>query len=149
MTATFPRSARVRARAEYAAIFDHSRRVSEPVLSLHWQAASTPARLGLAVSRKVDTRAVQRNRIKRILREQFRALRAQLPGGDYVIVARKGAAETPATALREAFVRLLVRAGALPATSVPGTMPSAAPSVHPTRLDFNAGHSPRPRPPAR
>lgn len=31
------------------------------------------ARLGMAVSRKVDPRAVQRNRLKRVIRESFRA----------------------------------------------------------------------------
>jgi len=31
------------------------------------------SRLGMAVSRKVDRRAVQRNRLKRIIRESFRA----------------------------------------------------------------------------
>ena len=34
----------------------------------------TPARLGLAVSRKVDPRAVGRNRIKRVLRDATRVL---------------------------------------------------------------------------
>jgi ribonuclease P protein component len=33
----------------------------------------TGSRLGMAVSRKVDRRAVQRNRLKRIVRESFRA----------------------------------------------------------------------------
>jgi ribonuclease P protein component len=31
------------------------------------------ARLGMAVSKKVDSRAVQRNRLKRVIRESFRA----------------------------------------------------------------------------
>ena len=75
----------MRTGAEYARVFEQARRTSDPLLSLHWLAGETPARLGLAVSRKVDPNAVGRNRIKRVIRDQFRKLRAQLPGGDYVL----------------------------------------------------------------
>jgi len=55
--------------------------------------AGAPARLGLSVSRKVGG-AVERNRIKRVLREQFAALSPGLPTGiDVVVIARPGAAE--------------------------------------------------------
>jgi len=50
------------------------------------------ARLGLAVSRKVSRSAVQRNRIKRVVRESFRKLGAQMPAIDIVVIARPGAA---------------------------------------------------------
>ena len=51
-------------------------------------------RLGVSVGRRVGG-AVERNRVKRLLREAFWALDAQLPEGhDFVIVARAGAAET-------------------------------------------------------
>ena len=49
------------------------------------------ARLGISVGRRIG-RAVQRNRVKRAIREAFRALSPELPAGrDYVIVARPGA----------------------------------------------------------
>ena len=83
----FPRSARVRTRAEYSSVFDGARRVSDPLMTLHWLKADTPARLGLAVSRKVDARAVGRNRIKRVLRDAMRHLRPEMAGGDFVVVA--------------------------------------------------------------
>src|SRR5690606_24298321 len=60
----YPRAARVRAKAEFARVFEQGRRVAEPMLALHWLADDAPARLGMAVSRKVDPRAVGRNRIK-------------------------------------------------------------------------------------
>jgi ribonuclease P protein component len=125
MDARFPRSARVRTRVEYSRVFDGGRRVSHPLLSLHWCADSQPPRLGQAVSRKVDPNAVGRNRIKRALREQFRALRPLLASGDYVLVARPQAAAIPTRELRAAFVSLLQRAGALPTSGAGGTMPAA------------------------
>jgi ribonuclease P protein component len=49
-------------------------------------------RLGVSVGRKVGG-AVQRNRVKRVLREAFWAAGADLPAGDdYVVVARPEAA---------------------------------------------------------
>lgn len=128
MDARFPRSARVRARAEFDRVFACGRRVSDRLLSLHWQATTGPARLGLAVSRKVDPRAVVRNRLKRALREEFRRLRPALAGGDYVIVVRPAAANLPVPGLRAAFATLLQRAGALPAPAPAGTMPGLPPS---------------------
>ena len=46
------------------------------------------ARLGLAISKKHVKRSVDRNRIKRIIRESFRV--AMLSNLDYVFVAKKG-----------------------------------------------------------
>ena len=126
--ARFPHAARVRAKAEFTAVFEGGRRTAEPRMALHWLADASPARLGLAVSRKVDPHAVGRNRIKRNLREAFRHLRGRLPGGAYVVVARNGAAQADGVALREAFERLLQRAGALPPPPPVGTMPPATPA---------------------
>jgi ribonuclease P protein component len=119
----FPRAARIRASADFARVFDGARRTSAPELSLHWLRDGAAPRLGLAVSRKVDTRAVVRNRIKRNLREQFRHCRGELAPGAYVVVARKPAAALSNQALRTAFEALLRRSGALPPPDPPGTMP--------------------------
>ncbi len=50
------------------------------------------ARLGLVVGRKLVKSAVGRNRIKRILREQFRQRRAGLPTVDVIfrLIAKPG-----------------------------------------------------------
>ena len=131
----FPRSARVRLRVEYTSVFNDGRRISDPLFSLHWRAGEGPARLGMAVSRKVDTRAVVRNRIKRVLRESMREILPALAGGDYVVVARSAASRAGNAQLREAFLRLLRRAGALPHPAPGGTMPRPShadlPSISP------------------
>ena len=50
------------------------------------------ARLGLAISKRVSKRAVERNRIKRLLRESFRRVRHLLPPIDLMVMAREQAA---------------------------------------------------------
>lgn len=124
--AGFPPSARVRAKLEFGRVFEHSRRYATPLLTLHYLADEQPARLGLAVSRKVDRRAVVRNRIKRRLRDFFRRRRAVLAGGAYVVVARSGAARCSGAELLAAFEQALRRSGALPANAAPCTMPPAS-----------------------
>ena len=74
----------------------------------------SPPRLGLSVSRKVGD-AVERNRVKRVLREQFAPLAAGLPPGvNVVVIARPGAAryleERGSAALGERLAELLGRA---------------------------------------
>ena len=135
----FPAAARVRAKADYAQVFERGKRTADPLLVLHRLPGESPARLGLAVSRKVSPRAVVRNRIKRALREQFRALRPRLATGDCVVVARSAAATVPPALLREAFVRALQRAGALPGAAA--TMPPSlnSPSSHTNKPDAAAG----------
>lgn len=139
--ARFPRAARVRAKADYARVFEQARRTSHPLLTLHWHRTDTPPRLGLAVSRKVDTRAVVRNRIKRTLRDSFRRLRAHLAGGDYVVVARSAAAAAASPQLVEAFMQALRRAGALPLPASGGTMPPPlkSPRSPSNKPESNAG----------
>jgi len=97
--------------------------VSDPLMTLHWLPADRPARLGLAVSRKVDPHAVGRNRIKRVLRDALRQTRTDMQPGDFVVVARSAARNASNDDIRQAFLRLLRRLRALPTTGVDGTMP--------------------------
>ena len=46
------------------------------------------ARLGLVVSKKVSKKAVVRNRVKRLIRENFRLQQDSLGACDFVIVAK-------------------------------------------------------------
>ena len=74
-----------------------------------------PARLGLSVGRKVGG-AVERNRIKRLLRDAFWGLADALPPGhDFVVVARAEAtALEGGEAARGELEELLAKAGFAP-----------------------------------
>jgi ribonuclease P protein component len=84
---------------DFDAVYRQGKSVSTRYLVLYAfprDEASAPGeepRLGLAVSRRVGG-AVERNRIKRRLREAFAALGGEVPAGcDYVLVVRPGLAE--------------------------------------------------------
>ena len=55
------------------------------------------ARLGLAIAKKSVKLAVDRNRIKRLIRESFRHEIAELPPIDIVAMCRRGAVELPSS----------------------------------------------------
>jgi ribonuclease P protein component len=81
---------------DFDAVYRHGRSVSTRFLTLYWferdEAVGEP-RLGLAVPREVGN-AVVRNRIKRQLRELFRARVEAVPQrNDYVLRVRKGLPE--------------------------------------------------------
>ena len=123
MDACFPRDARLLTKADFDRVFQSGTRIG----SRYFRAtvAHTPdsARLGLAVSRKVSTRAVQRNRIKRQIRECYRHLRAQMPGLSLVIMPKPEAAQTDNPLLLQDLQILFQRARALKPQSANGTMP--------------------------
>ena len=60
----------------------------------HWfrilSAPSERPRLGLAIAKRLMPRAVDRNRVRRLSRESFRAHLSALPNRDYVVFAREG-----------------------------------------------------------
>jgi ribonuclease P protein component len=87
---------------DFDAVYRHGRSVSTRFLVLYWfpredGADAAGARLGLAVPKAVGN-AVTRNKLKRQLRETFRARLPELPQDqDYVLVVRPGFAEAAET----------------------------------------------------
>ncbi len=89
----FRRKDRLRKRFEFRQAQLHGRRIH----TRHFLIVVRPnelqnTRLGITVTKKVGT-AVERNRIKRVVREVFRRNRAMFPAGhDVVFIAKRGAA---------------------------------------------------------
>ena len=103
----FPRSARIRKRADFLRVQQRGKKVSAgPLVGLVLPAAGGAARLGLTVSAKVGN-AVVRARVKRQLREVFRKRRLQCPAVELVIIARPAAREASSAELGAAFGALL------------------------------------------
>jgi len=94
--AGLPREARIRRAGDFAVLRQASGRLGGRCFSVRYrQNELGHARLGLAVSKRVSKRAVERNRIKRLLRESFRRVRSQLPPLDLMVMAREQAAGVP------------------------------------------------------
>ena len=53
-------------------------------------AHNNQSRLGLVVSKKNISKSVERNRVKRLIRESFRKNKSQIPNLDVVVLIRKG-----------------------------------------------------------
>lgn len=76
---------RLRQAGEFGAVFACRRVLRGTWFNLHYCANSQgSARLGLVVPKRNARRAVQRNAIRRVIRECFRGLRLQLPHYDLV-----------------------------------------------------------------
>ena len=75
--------------ADFEQVFEDARRSGGRALTvLARPSRRDRARLGLAVPRKQIATAVERNRVKRLIRESFRHHQALLEGLDVVVVAR-------------------------------------------------------------
>ena len=92
--------------AEFSAAMKRGRRTRDEYFSVFAIPSQLPhGRLGLAISKKVSARAVDRNRIKRQIRESFRECQEDLAGLDIVVMAYPLARQTGSPALRQSLRR--------------------------------------------
>jgi ribonuclease P protein component len=87
--AGLPRELRLRLAGDFATLRTSSGRLGGRCFHLRYRPNGLPhARLGLAISKRASKLAVERNRLKRLLRESFRRARSELPSVDLVVMAR-------------------------------------------------------------
>ena len=93
----FTRDFRLLSPADFKSVFDGAQhKVScRYILMLAIKQQTPQTRLGMVVAKKNVSKSVERNRIKRLIRESFRHARLPLPGLDIVVLIRKGLDNLP------------------------------------------------------
>lgn len=88
----FPKSCRLRKRAEFLDVQGNGRRVeSRSYIGLFVERGGDTSRLGITTAKRLGPAAV-RNRARRLVREAFRRGRLSLPPGvDLVVIPKRGA----------------------------------------------------------
>lgn len=107
-----PRTARLTGARAFDRVFAARQVRSSRYFRIHYtvsEAAGATPRLGLTVSRRVARRAVERNRVRRQIRESFRLLRPELAGLDFVVRALPGSAAVDSASLRQSLNELWSR----------------------------------------
>ena len=90
-TGDFARQKRLLKPGDFKTVFDEAVRSGDALLTVFARPNSLGvARLGLAISKKHLKLAVDRNRVKRLIRESFRRHQTRLQGLDIVVMARAG-----------------------------------------------------------
>lgn len=108
--AALPRAKRLRRREEYVAALAGRPAVLRRHFSVFVLAnALSYSRVGVTVSKKNAPRAVDRNRIKRLVREAFRRNAEGFAGYDLVVLARRCPSRDSWSAVREEFAAILAQ----------------------------------------
>ncbi|GAA5176578.1 MULTISPECIES: ribonuclease P protein component [Halomonadaceae] len=91
----FPRRLRLLTAGDYRYVFEHaSYKVhAKGLLVLARDNSLDHPRVGLVFSKKNVRRAIDRNRLKRLVRESIRLRQHRLPAVDIVVLARRGVHE--------------------------------------------------------
>jgi ribonuclease P protein component len=107
----FPRQVRLLTPGDYRRVFDRAdaKAQTKQILILARPNELGFARMGLVVAKKHAKRAVDRNEIKRIVRESFRHHQSELENLDCVVLSRGGAKDLDKVQLRHMVDQLWTR----------------------------------------
>lgn len=98
----FTKKERLLVRADFDRVFKEGVAVRSQYVTLFARISSlSSSRLGIIVTKKNVPNAVDRNRIKRVIREHFRCHRQHSPWWEMVAIAHKGSGQLPSRALRD------------------------------------------------
>ncbi len=107
MDQSFPKSKRLLKREEFDRTFDRgSVFKNEDIVVYCAEGTTEETRLGIVVGSYVDT-AVQRNRLKRVIRAGFRRVQAHLPEGYDLIVIPRNVSSLSSSDVRTGLRKLL------------------------------------------
>ena len=107
---TFRKHEHLRTPAEFDAVYNHRRSVSDSGLILYARENDLPhTRIGFSISRKYGG-AVQRVRLRRLYREAFRLSKEQLPSGLDLVLIPRTQQEPSLEDLRKSLVKLVKQA---------------------------------------
>ncbi|HCF6256340.1 TPA: ribonuclease P protein component [Pseudomonas aeruginosa] len=129
----FDRDKRLLTARQFSAVFDSptGKVPGKHVLLLARENGLDHPRLGLVIGKKNVKLAVQRNRLKRLIRESFRHNQETLAGWDIVVIARKGLGELENSELHQQFGKLWKRLlRNRPRTESPADAPGVADGTH-------------------
>lgn len=104
---TLPARRRLRRKADFEAAYAGGRRFGNGFFGViaFWNDQGCP-RLGLAVAVRTAGGGVERNRLRRLIRESFRLHQHELPGLDLVVSVKSGARDAKAADLRASLSEL-------------------------------------------
>lgn len=102
----FPKSVRILKSREFDVLLKKGKSFGSSCFGVRWQEGKEK-RLGIVVSRAIKT-AVERNRIKRLIREVFRLNGEIFPQGDTIVIARGGLNELANQQIKTSLKTLLI-----------------------------------------
>ena len=114
----FPRQARLIKADEFSSVFNFRKRLSGQYLIVYYRFNQIGRpRLGLIASKKIARAAVQRNYMRRVLRELFRKQQSELGGVDMVFRIQKTFGRQEYSVVAEEFLGLATKLAQIHARS--------------------------------